>query len=85
RLSTDFGGGWFGYVGLGLSTISEDKVGFDSEYAVNGTVGYTLPAGAMKGTTMRLHSTYLTRDMNDSSDYERVDFRFQVIVPHNFF
>ncbi|MFM2610703.1 hypothetical protein [Vibrio campbellii] len=85
RLSTDFGGGWFGYVGLGLSTISEDKVGFDSEYAVNGTVGYTLPAGAMKGTTMRFHSTYLTRDMNDSSDYERVDFRFQVIVPHNFF
>ncbi len=85
RLNSDFGNGWSGYVGLGVSTISEETVGFDSEYALNGTVGYTLPSGAMKGTTMRLHSTYLTRDMSDNSDYERVDFRFQVIVPHNFF
>lgn len=84
RISKDFGDGWFGYVGAAISTIDEDSVGFDAEYAVNGTIGYTLPSGAMKGTTMRFHTTFLTRDMNDNSDYERADFRFQVIVPYNF-
>ncbi|WP_159738159.1 porin [Vibrio atypicus] len=86
RLSKDFGNGWNGYVGAALSTMDGDKAaGFDSEYALNGTIGYTLPTGAMKGTTMRFHTTFLTRDMNDGSDYERADFRFQIIVPHNFF
>jgi hypothetical protein len=85
RLSTEFGNGWFGYVGLGLSTIDEGVTTYEGEYAVNGTIGYTLPSGAMKGTTMRFHTTYLTRDETSGNDQEWVDFRFQVIVPHNFF
>ncbi len=86
RISKDFGNGWNAYAGAALSQMDGEKgSGFDTEYAVNGTVGYTMPSGSLKGTTMRFHSTFLVRDMNDNSDYERADFRLQVIVPYSVF
>ncbi len=85
RISRDFGNGWNLYAGAAISQMDGDKsAGFDSEYAVNSTIAYTMPSGALKGSTVSFHSTYLVRDMNDNSDHERADFRLQVSVPYNF-
>ncbi|CZF80346.1 Chitoporin precursor [Grimontia celer] len=84
RFNFDLGEGWFAYAGVALSDISEEQVGFDAEYAVNGTIGYSVPNGSLKGSTIRFHATHLERDMNDNSDYARQDFRLQVIIPYNF-
>ncbi|WP_281544031.1 porin [Grimontia sp. SpTr1] len=84
RFNFDLGDGWFAYAGVALSDISEEQVAWDAEYAVNGTIGYSVPNGALKGSTIRFHATHLERDMRDNSDWARQDFRLQVIVPYNF-
>ena len=87
RASFNFADGWFAYAGLIVANGTNGQAAitqFDQEWAVNGTIGYSLPRGALKGTTIRFHATHLERDMKDNSDYAREDFRFQVIVPYNF-
>jgi hypothetical protein len=88
RASFSFADGWSAYAGVILANGSNgertDINHFDSEMAVNGTIGYSIPRGAMKGSTIRFHATYLTRDLKSGNDYNRNDFRLQLIVPYNF-
>ncbi|MDO6544317.1 porin [Photobacterium sanguinicancri] len=94
RISYNQGNGWNYYLGFGYGTGGQDSsnsdvVGGDwnykSEYAVNGTIEYSLLSGALKGTTLRLHGTILERDEFDgAASADETDIRFQVIVPYNF-
>ncbi|WP_038175501.1 porin [Vibrio pacinii] len=86
KLSYSFGDGWFVAGGVALSTVDDNNVNtYDSEYAVNADIGYSLQSGSLKGSTIKLHLTQLTRDMNDGSEFDWQDIRFQVIIPYNFF
>ncbi|MBC7002023.1 porin [Photobacterium sp. BZF1] len=92
RISYDQGNGWNYYLGFGYGTGSksaaEGAMGdwdYESEYAINGTVSYSLQSGSLKGTTVRLHGTILERDeYAGAADADETDLRFQVIVPYNF-
>ncbi len=90
RLSYDMGNGWNYYLGTGYGTGMESRVvGYRNEFAINGTVGYTVPAGRLKGTTVSLHGTWLTRDetpvKNQTTGKDQTDVRLQVIIPYQFF
>ncbi|WP_235860131.1 hypothetical protein [Photobacterium aquimaris] len=88
RLSFNAGNGWNYYMGVGYgSGMNSNKVGYSSEAAVNGTVGYTLQQGTLKGSVVQLHSTWLTRDEIKSATAGRdeTDVRLQVIVPYSVF
>ncbi len=87
RASTSFGDGWFAYAGVIVANGTNNQaaiVQFDNEWAINGTIGYSVPRGALKGATIRLHATHLERDLDSGNDYQRDDVRFQIIVPYNF-
>ncbi|MGF1714664.1 porin [Photobacterium chitinilyticum] len=94
RVAYDAGNGWNYYAGFGYGTgADEAKNGqagsaFESEYAVNGTVSYSLQSGSLKGSTVRLHGTYLVRDefadQNVAGGYDETDLRFQVLIPYSF-
>ncbi|MCE2571572.1 hypothetical protein [Motilimonas eburnea] len=90
RASTSFADGWFAYVGVIVANGSDTgesnspAIQWDNEWAVNGTIGYSVPRGALKGATIRLHATHLERDLDANADYKRDDVRFQIIVPYNF-
>ena len=88
RLSFNAGNGWNYYMGLGYgSGMDSAKVGYNSEAAINGTVGYTLQQGTLKGSVVQLHSTWLTRDEIKSATAGRdeTDVRLQVIIPYSVF
>lgn len=91
RLSYDMGNGWNYYLGTGYGTGMDSKaVGYRNEFAINGTVGYTVQGGTFKGTSLRLHGTWLTRDETHNSQgqlngKDQSDVRFQVIMPYRFF
>jgi hypothetical protein len=90
RLSYDMGNGWNYYLGAGYGTGMESRVvGYRNEFAINGTVGYTVPTGTLKGTMIRLHGTWLTRDetpvKDQTSGKDQTDVRLQVIIPYQFF
>ncbi|GAB3520776.1 porin [Photobacterium alginatilyticum] len=95
RVSYDAGNGWNYYAGFGYGTGADEakdgKPGsaFESEYAVNGTVSYSLQTGSLKGSTVRLHGTYLVRDefadQETAGGYDETDLRFQVIIPYSFY
>lgn len=89
RVSFNHGNGWNTYVGVGYGTGADEKYSaYESEYAVNGTVSYSLQSGALKGATMRLHGTYLVRDefadQSTAGGHDETDIRFQVIIPYSF-
>ncbi|KAB2825503.1 porin [Aliivibrio finisterrensis] len=84
KASYNFGNGWFAGAGVAVSTIDNDVSGYDGEYAVNGDIGYSVQSGSLKGSTLKLHVTQLTRDMTDGSDYDWSDVRLQVFIPYNF-
>ena len=88
RLSYNMGNGWNYYMGLGYgSGMNSAKVGYKSETAINGTVGYTVQDGMMKGSVVQLHGTWLTRDETkaSTSGKQQTDVRLQVIIPYSFF
>jgi hypothetical protein len=85
RASRNFDSGWFMGAGVVASTVDDNGVNtYDGEYAVNADVGYSVPSGALKGSTVKLHLTHVERDMIDNSDYTWQDVRFQVLIPYNF-
>ncbi|MBJ6911610.1 porin, partial [Vibrio cholerae] len=91
RVSYDQGNGWSYYLGFGFGTGSDSAASgasgdwdYESEYAVNATVAYSVQAGALKGTTVRLHGTILERDeFEGASDADETDLRLQVIIPYS--
>ena len=92
RLSYDQGNGWNYYLGFGYGSGSKSAADgamgdwdYESEYAVNGTVSYSVPNGALKGSTIRLHATMLERDeFAGAASADETDLRFQVIIPYTF-
>lgn len=85
RASRSFDSGWMMGAGLVLSTVDKNDVNtWDGEYAINADIGYSVPDGALKGSTIKLHLTHVERDMTDNSDFSWQDLRFQVFVPYNF-
>ena len=92
RLSYDQGNGWNYYLGLGYGTGADSAASgasgdwdYESEYAVNATVSYSLQSGSLKGTTIRLHGTMLERDeYSGANDADETDIRFQVLIPYGF-
>lgn len=92
RLSYDQGDGWNYYLGFGYGSggksAAEGAKGdwdYESEYAVNGTVSYSVQNGALKGSTLRLHATMLERDeFAGAASADETDVRFQVIIPYTF-
>ncbi|MDW1951204.1 porin, partial [Vibrio sp. 812(2023)] len=58
---------------------------YESEYAFNATVSYSLQSGALKGSTIRLHGTILERDeYAGAGDADETDLRLQVLIPYSF-
>ncbi|MGD8112472.1 porin [Vibrio sp. NTOU-M3] len=89
RVSFNQGNGWNYYVGVGYGTgADEDNSAYESEFAVNGTVSYSLQSGSLKGATVRLHGTYLVRDefvdQSTAGGFDETDLRLQVIIPYSF-
>ncbi|HIF9340321.1 TPA: porin [Photobacterium damselae] len=92
RISYDQGNGWNYYLGFGYGTGVEKKAQlqgdwhYDSEYAFNATIAYSLQSGALKGSTIRLHGTVLERDevKGATRTADETDLRFQVIIPYTF-
>lgn len=92
RISYDQGNGWNYYLGFGYGTGVEKKAQlqgdwhYDSEYAFNATIAYSLQSGALKGSTIRLHGTVLERDevKGATRTADETDLRFQVIIPYSF-
>ncbi|PSV13901.1 OprD family porin [Photobacterium leiognathi] len=92
RLSFDQGNGWNYYLGFGYGSggksAAEGAKGdwdYESEYAVNGTISYSVQSGALKGSTVRLHGTVLERDEYEgAASADETDLRFQVIIPYTF-
>lgn len=88
RLSFNAGNGWNYYMGVGYgSGMDQTKVGYSSEAAVNGTIGYTLQHSTLKGSVVQLHTTWLTRDEVKSATVgkDETDVRLQVIIPYTVF
>ncbi len=90
KVSFNQGNGWNYYLGFGFGGgMDEQYSPYESEYAFNGTVSYSLQSGSLKGTTVRLHGTYLVRDefvdQSANGGFDETDLRLQVIVPYSFF
>ncbi|MCV3283789.1 OprD family porin [Aeromonas veronii] len=89
RLSYDTGSGWKFNLGAGYGGgADKSKAGFsyESEWAVNADVMYTISTGALKGTLFKLHATHLERDAFEGKDERNEqDLRFIVIAPFSFF
>jgi hypothetical protein len=92
RVAYNQGNGWNYYLGLGYGTggksAAEGATGdwdYESEYAFNATVAYSLQTGALKGSTVRLHGTVLERDeYAGAASADETDLRLQVIIPYSF-
>ena len=92
RLSYNQGNGWNYYLGFGYGTGADSAASgasgdwdYESEYAVNATVSYSLQSGALKGSTIRLHGTILERDeYAGAGDADETDLRLQVLIPYSF-
>ncbi|HIF9336393.1 TPA: porin [Photobacterium damselae] len=92
RISYDQGNGWNYYLGFGYGTGSKSAAegakgdwDYESEYAFNATIAYSLQSGALKGSTIRLHGTVLERDeYAGAPKADETDLRFQVIIPYTF-
>ncbi|MBB1463296.1 outer membrane porin, OprD family [Vibrio sp. SG41-7] len=89
RLSYDTGTGWGFNLGFGYGTGADESVAgfsYESEYAINGDITYSVSSGALKGTLFKLHATQLERDPFDGKeDRDEQDLRFIVIAPFSFF
>ncbi|PKF62831.1 porin [Psychromonas sp. psych-6C06] len=90
KVSYSFDNGIWLNGGVVLATIGDDQAYMDKEWAVNGNIGYTVPTGNLKGSTLLFHVTHLNRneqnpDLNGGwYAQSQQDFRLQLIMPYNF-
>ncbi|KLV05901.1 hypothetical protein ABT56_10270 [Photobacterium aquae] len=89
RISHNTGTGWTFNLGAGYGGGAEESknagFSYESEWAVNGDIIYSIQNGALKGTTFKLHATHLQRDaFEGKEERNEQDLRFVVIAPFSF-
>ncbi len=92
RLTFNKGDGWKFSLGAGYGTGGKSAADgakgdwdYDKEYALNGTISYSVMSGRFEGTTVRLHGTRLEREeFSGAPKADETDVRLQLIVPFEF-